>query len=150
MSRCDGLRTTQWGTVLATEETSDGGAYEIIDPLSTTGHWVADRGAPGVAADIRTAVNGADVSAKVVKRTALVTQAWEGLEVLDNGVVIGGDELRSGEDNDGGAIFRFVPSTFYDCENAPIRPGQLCSNTIDDLNDSPLAAGPELCSLYGL
>jgi hypothetical protein len=27
MSYCDGIRTTQWGTVLATEETEDGHAY---------------------------------------------------------------------------------------------------------------------------
>jgi secreted PhoX family phosphatase len=142
MDRCDGLRTTQWGTVLVTEEAGDdGGAYEIIEPLSTTGHWIADRGAAGMPADIRDGVDSAQVSDKVVKRTALVAQSWEGLDVLDNGVVIGGDELRPSLDTDGGAIFRFVPSELYNCQGAPVRPGQLCDNTISDLADSPLAAG---------
>jgi hypothetical protein len=43
MSRCDGIRTTAWGTVLATEETSSGQAYEIIDPLGFENHTVTDR-----------------------------------------------------------------------------------------------------------
>lgn len=137
MSRCDGIRTTQWGTVLATEETDDGGAYEIIDPLGTTGHWIADRG-PG---DVRDGIASATPSTAVAKRDALVTQAWEGLEVLDNGVVIGGDELRTEEDVDGGAVFRFVPAASYECEGSPVRPGQLCGNTIIDLAQSPLVAG---------
>ncbi|NKB82062.1 MAG: hypothetical protein GKS05_09290 [Nitrospirales bacterium] len=138
MNHCDGIRATQWGTVLATEETKDGAAYEILHPLDTTGHWIANRASPGEAADIRTALNGAVASANVVKRTALVTQAWEGLDVLDNGVVLAGNELRPDEDHDGGAIFRFVPTIFYPCQGAPVRPGLLCDNTIDDLNDSPL------------
>lgn len=142
MARCDGIRTTQWGTVLATEESgADGGAYEIIDPLNTTGHWIADRGGQGLPADIRDGIDSPIPSTNVVKRTALVSQSWEGLEVLDNGVVIGGDELRPGLDNDGGAIFRFVPDTFYNCIGAPIRPGQLCQNTISDLSQSPFVAG---------
>lgn len=124
MSRCDGIRTTQWGTVLATEENgADGSAYEIIDPLNTTGHWIYDRGAAGVVADIRTAIDGTQTSTNIVKRIALVAQSWEGLEVLDNGVVIGGDELRTDEDYDGGAVFRFVPDTFYECEGAPVCSG---------------------------
>lgn len=142
MARCDGIRTTQWGTVLATEESgADGGAYEIIEPLTTTGHWIADRGGQGGPADIRDGVDSPTASTRVVKRTALVAQSWEGLEVLDNGVVIGGDELRPGFDNDGGAIFRFVPETFYACEGAPVRPGLLCDNTISDLSESPFVAG---------
>jgi secreted PhoX family phosphatase len=145
MSRCDGIRTTQWGTVLATEETSDGAAYEIIDPLNTTGHWIADRGAPGLSADIRDGIDSAALSTTIIKRTALVTQSWEGLEVLDNGVVIGGDELRAGNgpagfDSDGGAVFRFVPSVPYNC-GAKTRPGLLCPNTITDLTQSPLVSG---------
>ncbi len=141
MDRCDGIRTTQWGTVLATEETGDGAGYEIIDPLATDEHWIADRGSAGVAADIRAGIDSPTLSANIVKRTALVTQAWEGLEALDNGVVIGGDELRPGFDNDGGAIFRFVPETLFDCQGAPVRPGLLCENTISELSQSPLAAG---------
>jgi secreted PhoX family phosphatase len=146
MSRCDGLRTTQWGTILATEEQDDGAAYEILDPLATTGHWVADRGAAGTPADIRDAIDSVTPSTKVVKRTALVTQAWEGLDVLDNGVVIGGDEQRSGDPvgdvDEGGAIYRFVPDVFYDCgSSGPVRPGQLCANLISSLAESPLVSG---------
>lgn len=145
MSRCDGIRTTQWGTVLATEENgADGSAYEILNPLGTTGCWVYDRGAPGVDADIRSAFNDATPDScedQIRKRTALVAQSWEGLEVLDTGVVIGGDELRPGEDVDGGAVFRFVPDTFYACEGAPVRPGQLCRNTVSNLDQSPLVSG---------
>ena len=142
MDRCDGLRTTQWGTVLVTEEAgADGGAYEIIDPLNTTGHWIAERGAAGMPADIRNGVDSPQPSESVVKRTALVAQSWEGLDVLDNGVVIGGDELRPNLDSDGGAVFRFVPEVFYPCAGAPVRPGQLCDNTISDLDESPLVSG---------
>lgn len=137
MSRCDGIRTTQWGTVLATEESGDGAAYEIIDPLGTTSHWVANR----ATGDIRDGVDSATPSTKIVKRTALVTQAWEGLDILDTGVVIGGDELRGGQDGDGGAIYRFVPENFYSCVGAPVRPGQLCGNLITSLDQSPLVSG---------
>jgi secreted PhoX family phosphatase len=146
MSRCDGIRTTQWGTILATEEQDDGAAYEILDPLGTTHHWIADRGAPGMPADIRAGIDSPVASTKVVKRTALVTQAWEGLETLDNGVVIGGDEQRSGDPigdvSEGGAIYRFVPGVFYNCgASQPVRPGQLCPNTIANLAQSPLVSG---------
>jgi secreted PhoX family phosphatase len=145
MSRCDGIRTTQWGTVLATEENgADGSAYEILDPLGTTGCWVYDRGLPGVDADIRSAYNDGipdSCETEIRKRTALAAQSWEGLEALHNGVVIGGDELRTDKDYDGGAIFRFVPESFYECHGAPVRPGLLCENTISDLDDSPLVGG---------
>ncbi|MGH9462391.1 MAG: hypothetical protein ACRD1X_14310 [Vicinamibacteria bacterium] len=138
MSRCDGIRTTPWGTVLATEETGDGGAYEILDPLNTTDHWIANRGT----GDIRDAIDSLTPSQNVVKRTALVMQAWEGLTILDNGVVIAGDELRPNLDDDGGALFRFVPDNFYDCGSPdPVRPGQLCDNTINNLGDSPVVSG---------
>ena len=134
MNRCDGIRTTAWGTVLATEETGDGQAYEIIDPLGFENHTVVDRAA-GTVVDM----NGG-ASDKVVKRDALPTMAWEGLTVLDSGVVIGGDELRPGDwdlkgdggddpDVDGGAIFKFVPSD-------PAKGG-----VIGDLSQSPLVAG---------
>lgn len=142
MSLCDGLRSTPWGTILASEENgANGGAYEILDPLNTTGHWVANRGAQGGAADIRDGVDSPNPSQNVAKRTALVAQSWEGLDVLHNGVVLGGDELRPNRDTDGGAIFRFVPATPYACQGAPVRPGQRCHNPIHDLASSPLVAG---------
>ena len=136
MSRCDGIRTTAWGTVLATEETGDGRAYEIIKPLATEGHWVADRNT----GDIRDGINSPIPSNNIVQRQALPTMAWEGLTVLASGVVIAGDELRPGsytdingsKDTDGGAIFKFVP-------DVPFNPA--LTSSINDLSDSPLASG---------
>jgi hypothetical protein len=129
MSRCDGIRTTAWGTVLATEESGDGRAYEIINPLSTTGHWVADRST----GDIRTTLGGGVTSTTIAQRPELPTMAWEGLTVLPTGVVIGGEELRPGSgvlDTDGGSIFKFVPD--YPL-GGPVQ--------ISDLDNSPLISG---------
>lgn len=94
MDRCDGIRSTAWGTVLVTEETGDGGAYEILNPLGVTDQTVLDR-ALGTVTD----------PTHVAKRTALPVMAWEGLVVLPSGVVIAGDELRPGSpaNADGGA-----------------------------------------------
>lgn len=144
MDRCDGIRTTPWGTILATEETDDGAAYEIVNPLSTNGHWIADR----ATGDVRTAIDGDETSERVVKRDALPIMSWEGLTVLRNGVVYAGDELRPGSgtlDSDGGAIFKFVPASPYLC-GAPILGSQtgeggVCVNRIDDLAESPLVSG---------
>lgn len=123
LTACDGIRTTAWGTVLATEETSDGGAYEIIDPLNTTGNTVTDRATGSIV--------GA-TAANIVKRTALPRMAWEGIAILENGVLYAGDELRPGSpaNADGGAIFKFVPATPFSG-----------TEPITDLNLSPFAAG---------
>ena len=105
MDRCDGIRTTAWGTVLVTEEAGDGMAYEIAQPLVTTENTVDDR---------TTGTISGTTSANIIQRTALPTMAWEGLTVLESGVVIAGDELRPGTaepDIDGGAIFKFIPDT---------------------------------------
>lgn len=144
MDRCDGIRTTAWGTVLATEETDDGRGYEIIDPVHTTGHWVADRST----GDIRDGIGSATPSSDIVQRDALPTMAWEGLYVHEIGVVYGGDELRPGDEGleeDGGALFKFVPDNPFVCDR-PVKgsfPGEggVCNSTIDDLTQSPLAAG---------
>lgn len=112
MERCDGLRRTAWGSVVATEETDDGQAYEIFDPLNTRENTITDRAAG--------TITGA-TAANIQKHDALPTMAWEGLTILDSGVVIGGDELRPGsyedgngnQDTDGGAMFKFVPTTLY-------------------------------------
>lgn len=59
--------------------------------------------------------------------------AWEGLIVLDTGIVIGGDEERPGStaaDADGGAIFKFVPA-------AP----RTATTPISSLDESPLVSG---------
>lgn len=42
MDRCDGIRRTPWGTIVATEEAGDGQAYELIDPLSADNETVTD------------------------------------------------------------------------------------------------------------
>lgn len=122
MSHCDGIRTTPWGTILATEERADGGAYEILDPLSVTDQSFLDR-ATGTLTDPN----------HIVKRTALPTIAWEGIAILPSGVVIAGDELRPGTAAPGaagGTIYKFIPTAPY-TGGAPI----------SDLKQSPLAAG---------
>lgn len=133
MTACDGIRTTPWSTVLVTEETDDGGAYEILDPLATTNHTVKDR-ATGEIVDEA----GATVTSPITKRSALPTIAWEGLDLTRDGVVYAGDEERPGStgeaggsanDRDGGAIFKFVPATAW--SGAPLT----------SLAQSPLLAG---------
>lgn len=122
MDRCDGIRLTSWGTILATEETNDGAGYEILDPLNVTDETVIDRTA-GIVSD----------PFHIAKREALPVMAWEGLTVLTNGVVIAGDELRPGTSNpdiDGGSIFKFVP-------NIP----KTDDTKIINLDDSPFVAG---------
>ncbi|TNF06550.1 MAG: hypothetical protein EP323_04745, partial [Gammaproteobacteria bacterium] len=131
MDRCDGIRTTPWGTVLATEETNDGQGYELINPLETDNNTVLNR-STGVIVD-----ENSNPATNIVKRDALPTMGWEGLTVTEEGVVIGGDELRPGtgtDDKDGGAIFKFVP-------DAPHFGGEIA-----DLALSPFAAG----SVYAL
>jgi secreted PhoX family phosphatase len=136
MSRCDGIRTTPWGTVLATEETDDGSAYEILEPLVTTEITITTRGACGMPA-VFDPVN----TDKVVKRTALPCMAWEGLIILASGIVIGGDELRPGTgtaNSDGGAIFKFVPAVPRTA--GPAVPGG-DEPGIANLDESPLKDG---------
>jgi len=129
MNRCDGIRTTPWGTVLATEEAGDGQAYEILDPLTTTNHTVTDR----VTGTIVDGIGSVVASTKAVKHDAMMTMSWEGLTITNGGVVIAGDELRPGTaaaDDDGGAIFKFVPTTPWDGMTA-----------VTDLANSPFVAG---------
>lgn len=129
MDRCDGVATTPWGTVLVSEETDDGRAYEIIDPLTTTGQWVADR----ATGDVRDGIGSANASTRIAQRQAMPTAAWEGLDILPSGVTYSGDELRPGTaaaDVDGGAIFKFLP-------DAP----RTAAGPIADLGESPLVSG---------
>ena len=137
MSGCDGIRTTPWGTVLATEEQDDGGAYEILNPLATTNYTVKDR-ATGEIVDV---AGTTDID-EIAKRTALPVIAWEGLDITSEGVIIAGDEERPGStadplatppttnDRDGGAIFKFVPDVAM---NAGVK--------VSSLNESPLVSG---------
>jgi hypothetical protein len=143
MDRCDGIRTTAWGTVLATEETTNGGAYEILDPLTTTNHVVTSRGASTTTIGIGQVVPATIVddlgnpSTKVTKHVALPAMAWEGLDITATGVVYGGDERRPGSgyaspnvaDSDGGGLFKFIPTSPW------------TGGTLTNLANSPFAAG---------
>jgi hypothetical protein len=133
MSSCDGIRRTPWQTILATEERSDGGAYEILDPLATSELTLVSRGTNNFIDP-----SGNPVAGQAAYRGALPTMAWEGLAVLPSGVVIAGDELRPGSgtaNNDGGAIFKFVPTQ-----------PRYTSGPIGNLNDSPLT----WCTVYAM
>jgi secreted PhoX family phosphatase len=124
LTSTDPIRVTPWGTIVAAEEASDGGFYEIINPLNTTNVTVTDR-ATG-------AVSGTDAT-NVVKRTALPKIAWEGIVILPNGVLYAGDELRPGTgtaDKDGGSIFKFIPTTL-----------RTSTTPIADLSESPFVLG---------
>ena len=137
MTICDGIRTTPWGTVLATEEDliSDTGAvYEILDPLTNDEFTVLERGSGGAPARI---VDQAarDASDRIIKRTAFPVIRYEGFLVHETGVVIAGDEERPGSyapgDTDGGAVYKFIPTNLYDPATGPIA----------SLDKSPLIAG---------
>lgn len=123
---CDGIRRTAWQTILATEETSDGGAYEIINPLNVTNHTITDRTLGTVMDE-----NGMPATS-IVKRTALPRIAFEGLGITPEGVVYSGDELRPGTpvNADGGAMFKFIPAN-----------PRTTSDPISNLSESPLVAG---------
>ena len=123
---CDGIRRTPWQTILATEEASDGGAYEIINPLNVTNQTITDRTLGTIIDE-----NGLS-STSIVKRTALPTMAWEGLGITSEGAVYAGDELRPGTpaNADGGAMFKFVPAN-----------PRTVTGPIVSLSESPLTAG---------
>lgn len=128
---CDGIRRTPWQTILATEEASDGGAYEILNPLNVTNQTITDR-ALGTIID----ENGLP-STSIVKRTALPKMAWEGIGITPEGVLYAGDELRPGTpvNADGGAIFKFVPAI-----------PRTAGGPVGSLSESPFTAG----SVYAL
>lgn len=121
MDRCDGIRATVWNTILATEEANDGMAYEIASPLLTTENTVLSR-ATGE-------ITGATAD-NIIRRDMLPTMAWEGLTILDSGIIYAGDELRPGTaapDANGGSIYKFIPTTPW--------------NGLSGLENSPLAFG---------
>jgi hypothetical protein len=137
MQICDGIRTTEWGTVLATEEdfaTDVGSVYEILDPMSNDTYTILQRNGGAVPALI-VDQNNVDASDRIVKRGALPVIRYEGIVVHPTGVILAGDEERPGSygvgDTDGGAIFKFIPSTLR-------TPG---SGVITDLSQSPLVSG---------
>lgn len=124
---CDGVRRTAWGTILFSEEAgSSGQAYELIDPLGTT----------GVTLDRTTGVfSGGTGATNFARRNAVGRLSFEGHGLLPNGVMYYGDENRPSSGTPGGAYFKFVPATPY-----------VGGSTIASLAQSPLASG----KIFGL
>jgi secreted PhoX family phosphatase len=132
---CDPIRRTPWGSLIAGEEATDGGVYEIMNPLSITAPIAVSNRATGATSDPR-----------VVKRKALGQLAWEGNPVLPDGTIIFGDELRPGSGgigNPGGAMYKFVPTTPYGGSGiitnpamSPLAAGQLFGLRLGSTNDS--------------
>ncbi len=137
MTICDGIRTTPWGTVIATEEdyqSDTGSVYEILDPLTADEFTILDRSRGGAPARI-VDQDGWDASDRIIKRTAFPVIQYEGLLVHETGVVIAGDEHRPGSyergDTDGGGVYKFIPTNLYKPDT-----GHIAS-----LNQSPLIEG---------
>ena len=132
---CDPIRRTPWGSLIAAEESTDGGVYEIMNPISITAPIAVTNRATGATSDPR-----------VVKRKALGQLAWEGNPVLPDGTIIFGDELRPGTGgigNPGGAMYKFVPTMPFagpgvitDPARSPFAAGQLFGLRLGSTNDS--------------
>ncbi|MEO6095167.1 MAG: alkaline phosphatase PhoX [Fibrobacteria bacterium] len=126
LSGCDGIRTTPWNTLVAAEETNDGGFYEFLDPVHTENLTVLDRSTGEIAKP------DGSLSTLVRKQKAMPVISYEGIGLTPKGVFYGGDELRPGtgtNDKDGGAMFKFVPAIPY------------AGGGIGSLEQSPLASG---------
>jgi hypothetical protein len=124
LTSSDPVRRTAWGTILVGEEQSDGGLYEIFDPLGISSPVQVLNRATGQTSDPR-----------VVKRKAVGSLAWEGIGLLPNGTMYYGDELRPSAGSPGGAIYKFVPDQPY-----------LGGAPITNPSASPLASG----KIYGM
>ncbi|MCL4316030.1 MAG: PhoX family protein [Gammaproteobacteria bacterium] len=123
ISSCDPVKRTPWSSIVVGEEAdSNGGFYEIMDPMSLSG------AAPAVITD-RAA--GTSTDSRVVKRKAVGNLSWEGVVILENGTMYFGDEKRPGNGKAGGGIYKFVPATPY----IP------ATGVITDPNLSPFASG---------
>ncbi len=122
-TRCDPVRKTAWGTIIAAEENGNvSRVLEIIDPLNTTGVTLSGN-----------TLSGADAG-HVALRTTLGALSFEGFALMPNGVTYYGDENRPGTDGigaPGGSFFKFIPDTLW-------VPG---SAAITDLSQSPFASG---------
>jgi secreted PhoX family phosphatase len=121
----DPIRRTPWGTIIVGEEATDGGLYEILDPININTPVQVTNRATGTTTD----------PTHVVKRKAIGSLAFEGIGILPNGVTYYGDELRPGNGNAGGAIYKFVPTLPF--------PG---GPPITSLGSSPYADG----KIYGM
>jgi hypothetical protein len=128
MIACDRVCRTPWNTIVVTEEVDDGGLYEILNPLTAPDLTLVARGASDV---IDT--NGAAVApGKIEYRGAVGKLAWEGLELIQQGVVYYSDEERpgtGGPDFDGGSLFKYVPELPW------------AGTPVTDLSLSPLVSG---------
>jgi secreted PhoX family phosphatase len=121
LTSCDPVEITAWGTIVVGEENgSNGRAFEILDPLATTGVTVTGAGATTTTSD----------PAHVRYLAALGQLSFEGISVLPNGVVLYQDENRPGASDAGGGYFKFVPDNLWSGGAA-----------IANLGNSPLAGG---------
>lgn len=110
LSSCDPVRRTAWGTIIVGEEAGlTGGLYELIDPAAIN--------AP-IAVTNRTAGATSD-PAHLVKRKAVGSLSFESFAIKEDGTMIYGDELAPSAGNNGGGIYKFVP-TFPFAGGGPI------------------------------
>lgn len=115
---CDPTRITPWGTILFAEEDgsgpSGGRAYELIDPLHTTGVTL-DR--------TRGTFSGGTGAQNLTTLTALGRASFEGFGILPTGVTyIDPDDPDFGPQNGraGNPYFKFIPSTLWTPGDPPI------------------------------
>lgn len=119
LNSCDPVRVTPWGTVILGEESGNTGRmYELIDPLSVEGATV----------DRNTGITSVPDQIRAIDTLGL--NSFEGLAVLPNGVTYYGNELSANAGADGGAYYKFVPTTPW-AGGAPIT----------SLDQSPYASG---------
>jgi len=125
---CDPVRRTPWGTIIVAEEHgTDGGLYEILDPVSITTAINVTNRATGANSDMN----------HLVKRKAVGALSFESFAIKPDGTMIYGDELAPSGGTAGGALYKFVPIVPYTgTGQPPVTQAQL----------SPLAAG----SVFGL
>jgi hypothetical protein len=129
VSSCDPIRRTPWGTLVVGEESgSDGGLYEILDPLSIP------ESAPIVVTDRATGTSSDPTH--LAKRKAVGSLSWEGNVILPDGTMYYGDESRPASGKAGGGVYKFVPATPFPAGGGPIT----------SLGQSPFVAG----TVYGL
>ena len=127
LESCDPVRRTPWGTIIVAEENgTTGGLYEILDPVHiNTPVNVTDRNL------------GANTDpTHLVKRQAVGALSFESFGIMEDGTMIYGDELAPSGGNAGGGIYKFVPTFPYAGGNSQITMANL----------SPLASG----TIYGL
>jgi secreted PhoX family phosphatase len=127
---CDPVKRTAWGTIVFAEEAGGGATggslYELTDPLGTTGVTL-DR--------VNHTFSGGIGAENLSYVPALGHLSFEGLALLDSGLLYYGDENRPSVGTAGGAYFKFIP-------NELATPGRRIATP----DQSPLASG----TIYGL